>query len=123
MFVTVLFTVCGSFPPLSHLGGTTHTHTHTHTQVRYLVTDVELSVHTVAAAAVTETGFVTNFEVYRGTSKATVIETQHATTENSVCSNRGLCNEEQGVCECMHGYTGESCSDIWCDDNKGPLGF
>ena len=92
-------------------------------QARYLVTDVALEVIVVAAATVTETAFVSAFDVYRSTSRATVIETQHATTDAAVCSNRGLCNEEQGICECMHGYTGESCSNLECDLNTGLPGF
>lgn len=31
------------------------------------------------------------------------------TTENAVCSERGFCNAETGICECIDGYYGESC--------------
>lgn len=32
------------------------------------------------------------------------------TTENSECSDRGVCNSETGACKCFKGYTGRSCS-------------
>jgi hypothetical protein len=31
------------------------------------------------------------------------------TTEGQVCSGRGLCAGESGICECFPGYTGEAC--------------
>jgi len=31
------------------------------------------------------------------------------TTTSTVCSNRGLCNEENGLCKCFNGYGGHNC--------------
>jgi hypothetical protein len=32
-----------------------------------------------------------------------------ATTQSTVCSNRGNCNKETGLCDCFHGYGGHNC--------------
>ncbi len=44
-----------------------------------------------------------------GTTTASVAETTKGTKERAVCSNRGLCNSEEGVCVCSAGYTGVAC--------------
>jgi hypothetical protein len=31
------------------------------------------------------------------------------TTQSTVCSNRGNCNKETGLCDCFHGYGGHNC--------------
>merc|ERR1711881_620384 len=30
--------------------------------------------------------------------------------ENTICSNRGLCDFETGVCKCFNGFTDDDCS-------------
>jgi len=37
--------------------------------------------------------------------------TDSAYTYVAECSNRGICNEQEGLCECFAGYTGDACSD------------
>jgi hypothetical protein len=36
-------------------------------------------------------------------------KSQSATTENAVCSNRGMCDTESGLCTCLDGYYGQAC--------------
>lgn len=44
-----------------------------------------------------------------GTVTATVTETQKGTAERAVCSNRGICDSETGVCTCFSGFYGQAC--------------
>merc|ERR1712167_420553 len=55
-------------------------------------------------------------EEFEATAAITVINTPAAhwegegTTENVECSHRGLCNHDEGLCECFTGYTHDDCS-------------
>jgi len=48
--------------------------------------------------------------VVRGYIESVHGQSSAGTAENAECSNRGICNSEDGVCECFDGYTGEACS-------------
>lgn len=37
------------------------------------------------------------------------VETQRGTKENAVCSNRGSCEAETGICRCAEGFHGQAC--------------
>lgn len=38
-----------------------------------------------------------------------VTETTKGTTERLICSGRGECDSENGLCDCYEGYTGQAC--------------
>ena len=40
------------------------------------------------------------------TGKASGIDTAHSLT---TCSNAGLCNNTNGICECFQGFSGDAC--------------
>jgi hypothetical protein len=44
------------------------------------------------------------------TTTVTVAETTKGTGEAAVCSNRGVCDSDTGLCGCHAGYTDEACS-------------
>lgn len=43
------------------------------------------------------------------THQAPLYNVYTGTTESHVCSNRGLCNEKTGLCECFRGFGGHNC--------------
>lgn len=45
-----------------------------------------------------------------GSTTITVAETTKGTGEAATCSNRGVCDQETGLCTCHSGYTDEACS-------------
>ena len=44
------------------------------------------------------------FQVYRF-----IPHTNSSYTYVNTCSNRGVCNEESGLCECFNGYSDDNC--------------
>lgn len=40
-------------------------------------------------------------------------------SQTSECSNRGRCNRENGLCECLEGYSGDSCEMHNCPSTGG----
>ena len=52
-----------------------------------------------------------------GSGTVTITESVQGTTENDVCSNRGLCDTATGVCECFLGFSSSDGR-----NHEGPLG-
>ena len=55
-----------------------------------------------------EDGGITNFESIDDGFQ--VFVDQRGSTEEAECSNRGLCDQSTGLCECFKGYTDDDCS-------------
>jgi hypothetical protein len=53
---------------------------------------------------------VYNTEVTPGVATATITETTAGTAERAECSNRGVCDNEIGVCQCFPGFYGDACN-------------
>eukprot|EP01038_Epipyxis_sp_PR26KG_P005240 gene5240-7282_t len=48
------------------------------------------------------------------TDEAIATDSAHAPAE---CSNRGICNREEGICDCMEGFTGAACERLACSSD------
>ena len=60
------------------------------------------------AATVVHSGAGTTLIPESGITAAVTAESD-GSTESTVCSGRGECDSEQGICECYEGYVGQAC--------------
>jgi len=94
------------------IGDRVHFETGTGTWVTRTVDDIDYAANARADGRVGVVGFTVDPDANFGTSSATglIFNNQSGTTESAICGNRGICNEKTGICGCVPGYTGHSCS-------------
>jgi hypothetical protein len=94
------------------IGDRVHFETGTGTWVTRTVDHIYFAASARADGRIGVVGFTVDRDAPFGSSSATgkIFNNQSGTTESAVCGNRGICNEKTGICQCVPGYTGHSCS-------------
>lgn len=67
---------------------------------------------TISTAGCTIAGcqpYYTGMTVGTGGDKGSITDTVQGANEDAVCSNRGTCDTETGICSCVDGFYGEAC--------------